>query len=72
MTVRSNLVLTTELSKLATLKGSFFTLYGGQFTFSTQLLTLNYLFLKKSVLNEKIFKESDLPKFETTEAKILG
>lgn len=29
MTVRSNLVLTTELSKLATLKGSFFTLYGG-------------------------------------------
>ena len=24
---------------------SFFTLYGGQFTFSTQLLTLNYLFL---------------------------
>ena len=43
MTVRSNLVLTTELSKLATLKGSFFTLYGGQFTFSTQLLTLNYL-----------------------------
>ena len=51
---------------------AFLTLYGGQFTFSTQLLTLNYLFLTKSVLNEKIFKESDLPKFETTEAKILG
>ena len=27
---------------------SFFTLYGGQFTFSTQFLTLNYLFLNLS------------------------
>ena len=53
-------------------KSAFLTLYGGQFTFSTQLLTLKYLFLTKSVLNEKSFKESDLPKFETTEAKNLG
>ena len=26
---------------------AFFTLYGGQYTFSTQLLTINYLLLKK-------------------------
>ena len=70
-------MLTTVKGKKAdeglTLETSaFLTLYGGQFTFSTQLLTLNYLFLTKSVLNEKSFKESDLPKFETTEAKILG
>ena len=35
-----NLVLTTELK---TWIGHSFTLYGGQFTFSTQLLTPNYL-----------------------------
>ena len=41
-----NLVLTTELKTLIghrkELK-SFFTFYGGQFTFSTQLLSSNYL-----------------------------